>query len=558
MIMVADGFIFLRRLFNILRLFGSIFLKRSYSVESGGVKEDIILTNPIRLKFFFEKAGGVFLKFGQALALRNDILPLPYIKEFFLLDDKAPAVLFSEMQFILAEELGRNPSNFFSKFYEEPIASSPISQVYLAELKDGSRVAVKIQRPKIKEKFEIDFSVIIFLAGVLDFFRIFSRVQMRELVSDFILWMRSDLDFTKEAKNAEVLFHHAKNHPESMVPEQYLKFTTPKVLIQEFIENGILASSLLDISLSKEVSEKELLIRRKINIDGLALYLIRDLMRQYFIDGFFHSNPYPSNIIFTPIQSFGQDDDFSLRADNHNGKVVYLDHSFTDADHLFVSDKNNKQDRIYLMKFLYGVCKKDFSLAASSLLELGKQFDSDYYRVYEKIFKKIKELMARDLADDFEKIFSAWYESLETHSLNGGKSVAPYLFEAINKAEDYGVYFGKEALLFLRTLSAIETIALQLSDKFNIIEGIDLFFKRYSLDEAIRIIQTEDHFNDSGRKLESPSEIGWELFREIVSDEKEKRLILREKIVELILVYADKYDEVKELVKKYKITRLKD
>lgn len=560
MIRVADGFIFLRRLFHILYIFGSIFLKRSYPVESGGVDGNIVLTNPLRLKIFFESAGGAFLKLGQMLALRSDLLPVSYIKELFILDSHASAVPFSEIKFVLAEELGHNPDYFFSKFYEEPIASASISQVYLAELKDGSRVAVKIQRPGIREKFEIDFSVIMFLASTLDFFRIFSKIQIRELVSDFILWTRSDFDFMREAKNAEVLFHHAKNHPESMVPKQYLKFTTPKVLIQEFIEDGILASSLLDVSISKGISEKELLIRRKINVDGLALYLARDLMRQYFIDGFFHANPYPSNIIFTPILPVSENNGFPLHVEDGGGKVVYLDHSFTDADHLFVSDKSNNKDRIYLMKFLYGICEKDFFFAASNLMELGKQFDSDYYRIYEKIFKKIKELMARDLARDFEEIFSAWHKSLDSGlvSNNENKSISPYLFDAINKAEDYGIYFGKEALLFLRTLSAIEIIALRLSGKFNIIEGIKLFFKRYPLDEAARIIEEGDHDRDSSGKLEAPPEDGWELFRERISYEKEKRLILREKVVELILLYADKYDDIRDLVKKYKITRLKD
>jgi len=480
------------------------------------------LTGPSRLRIFFERAGGAFIKLGQILALRQDFLPFSYISELLKLLSKNPETGFIQMQAVFVQEMGKPVGEFFSEFNEEPVASGSIAQVYFAKMQDGSNVAVKIQRPGVQETFEADFLLICFFAGLFDFFRLFSAIPAGEVASEFVSWTRRELDFTYEARNADALYEHSKKHPQTVIPRQYLELTTPRVLIQEFIKDGVPVEDIL----FRTVERKQLL-EKNINPDELAIYLIKDEMRQYFIDGFFHADPHPANLIFLP-----------------ENQLVYLDFGIVGEA---------EENRLLFLKSLYGIAKKDLDFLSRHFFEFGQKEFSDEIDVFlqadlprrqatKKILEKLKELIIDNFKKELRGIMNSWYEN--------EKSAAIVFLKIIKKVEEYGGSIPREAVLFFRTLSILEMVALRISPSFAMIKALNLFFLEYPLDETEELIKEGVHEEESGEKIISLTDVDWEFFKEISAMEKEKKLVARERMREMIFYYAEKYEEIRSMVKK--------
>jgi len=469
------------------------------------------LTGPVRLRIFFERAGEAFLKLGQFLSLRYDFLSLYYLSELLEISNQTPEEPFSNIQDVFVKETGKTVGKFFSEFSNEPIAIGVTSQIYQARLKNDSKVAVKIQRSDIRELFEIDFSLIYFLAGLFDFFRLFSGVRLAEIATEFVNFVTNELDFTYEAKNAVVLYEHSKEHPRTIIPKQYLEITTPRVLVQEFIEGGILLEDIL-------------LKKKKADFDDMTEYLIKDHLRQYFIDGFFHLNPNPANLIFGP-----------------DNKLIYLDFGIVGEA---------KEDRLLLLKSFYGLAKNDIDFLSENFFEFNQktfnenvkfflQVDLTKRRVTEKIIEKIKELILFDFKKDIREIMT-------------DKSF-PLILKKLGKvAEKYGAILPREITLFFCTLSFLNTITLRISPTFDIIKALNSFFEDYPLEKAEVLIKEGLHKKEAGEKIIPLTNPDWEFFREVSALEKEKRDIIKEKMLEIVFYYAEKYEEIKSLLKTIK------
>ncbi|MBI4691970.1 MAG: AarF/ABC1/UbiB kinase family protein [Candidatus Terrybacteria bacterium] len=484
------------------------------------------LTGPVRLRIFFEQAGGAFVKLGQILALRQDFLPLPYIAELLNLRNKSLEAMPEEIEKVFLEETGRSIKDFFLEFNPQPVASGSISQVYCAKLPDGAEVAVKIQRPKIKEIFETDFILICFFTGVFDFFRLFSNRWLSEIIPEFVSWTRRDLDFTNEAKNAASLYEHSKYHLQTVIPKQYLKLTTPRVLIQEFIIDGIFANDIL----MKKITEEQL-IEKDINCGELVNYLLKDQMRQYFIDGFFHADPHPANLIFLP-----------------GNKLVYLNFGI-------VGEAMKQDDRLLFLRAFYGMAKKDVDFLSRNFFEFGQKVfreEIDFFlqadlrkkEAVDKIIGKIKEIIFNDFRKKMEEIMNPWFEAID-------KTNTPFL-KIMRLADEYSVPFPREMILFFRSLSILDTLALQLSPDFDMIKALNLFFDDYPLEKAEELIKKGVHEKEAGDKIIPMTDVDWEFFKETSVIQKEKILAAKERMMNLILYYADKHEEIRSMIKSLK------
>jgi predicted unusual protein kinase regulating ubiquinone biosynthesis (AarF/ABC1/UbiB family) len=312
--------------------------------------------------------------------------------------------------------------------------------------------------------------------------------------------------------------------------------------VQEFIEGGYAVSRILSEMLEGKTDQEELL-KQGVDVDGLAVYLIKDLMRQYFIDGFFHADPHPANLIFLPASAFHpQGLAEEGNSDESGNKLVYLD---------FGIIGEAKEKRIHLLEFIYGISKKDLYLAARPTLEYGeKPFEADYSPSFEKVFQRIKDLLAGELEKDLKGIVLPWYEALESKSSSlYSKSAAIVFFKIVKRAENYGARLPKEAILFFRTLSIVDMICLQISAEFNIIKAINAFFGDYGLEQVKELIRTREHKEVIEEKIEPLLEPDWEIFRERAVYEKEKQLMAQERMMELALSYADHYPEIRSLLK---------
>ncbi|MDP0496453.1 MAG: AarF/UbiB family protein [Verrucomicrobiota bacterium JB024] len=239
-----------------------------------------------RIRVVLEDLGPTFVKFGQILSTRPDVLPEPLIAELKLLRSKVKAVPFEQMRPVLLTELGTEPETHFTAFDETPVACGSIGQVYRATLrKNGETVAVKLQRPNLKKPIKADIEIIGWLARLLhEKVEELRPYDLPDIVSETGKGMMQELDFTIECRNAQ--FFNALNPDKEHVfaPRVYDEFTTEQLSVCEWVE-GVPPG---DPSITPEEG-KELA-----RIGGQSVF------QQIVISGFFHADPHGGNILITP------------------------------------------------------------------------------------------------------------------------------------------------------------------------------------------------------------------------------------------------------------------
>lgn len=250
---------------------------------------------PERVRKTFERLGPTFIKFGQMLAQRPDIVPQEYVEELEKLEDDVPAFDSDVARQIVKEEIG--PINeVFQHFGTEPIAAASIAQVHKATLKNGDEVVVKIRRPGIKKEMEEDLDILLFLAkrGEKHFSRL-RRMRIQAYVREFANWTHDELDLEKEGRNARIMADNLQDESRVKIPHIYTEHTTEQVLVMEYVDgvkcNNVEALKELEIS-GKDIAETA----------------IRAGIKQTIRDGFFHADPHPSNFLV-----------------NEDGELIFLD-----------------------------------------------------------------------------------------------------------------------------------------------------------------------------------------------------------------------------------------
>ncbi|HKL83541.1 MAG TPA: AarF/UbiB family protein [Desulfobacter sp.] len=243
-----------------------------------------------RIRMVLEELGPTFIKMGQVLSSRPDLIPLDLTRELAKLQDTVPSFSFEQVEQIIYAEFGKPICDVFHSFEAFPFASASIGQVHRAELSPGEQVAVKVQRPGIRKRVEIDLEIIHYLAQVmeknLEDVDIFRPVK---IVEEFAQSLEKELDYMVEAANMEQMADQFAKEPAIHIPEVYWTHSTQRVLCMEFIR-GIKADDL-------EAIHRAGLDRKKITRIGADF-----VMRQVFEFGFFHADPHPGNILILEDQ----------------------------------------------------------------------------------------------------------------------------------------------------------------------------------------------------------------------------------------------------------------
>lgn len=239
------------------------------------------------LRFLFEDLGPAFIKLGQFLGMRPDLVPPEFAKELQKLYDEATPFSPDAAKKIIQDELGDDLENIFDEFYNEPLAAGSIGQVHEAVLKNGREVVVKVQRPNIQQKVQADMELIERFAGLLEDIYPESEIyHPKDTIVEFKKMLRAEMDYTVEARNAQ-RFHEAfKDEPQTIIPKVEWDYLTDKVLILDNIDSKSIRLA-MDKNYSPEFNKK------------MATKLARSMMRQFFIHGIFHADPSPGNIHFT-------------------------------------------------------------------------------------------------------------------------------------------------------------------------------------------------------------------------------------------------------------------
>ncbi|AHC16066.1 Ubiquinone biosynthesis monooxygenase UbiB [Salinispira pacifica] len=245
-------------------------------------------SRPERIRLAIEEMGPTFIKFGQLLSIRKDIIPQPYIRELSRLQDDVAPIDSQEAKNILVEELGSQYS--ILEFEEKPQASASIAQVHRVTISGYGEMAVKIQRPGIEQIIEEDISILNWIATQVEHYIPALRpLQPVNLVKEFAKTLRKELNFRVEAQNIIRFSRNFRNSKSIKVPRVYPDISTEKVLLMEFVHGQKLSRLLRD---PERMTGEE---RHRIARDGS-----RAIIDQVFIHAFFHADPHPGNILVLP------------------------------------------------------------------------------------------------------------------------------------------------------------------------------------------------------------------------------------------------------------------
>jgi ubiquinone biosynthesis protein len=234
-----------------------------------------------------EQLGPTYIKLGQLLSTRADILPMPYMEALGRLQDKVGPFDGAEAERIVEDELGVRISKLFDRFDREPIAAASLGQVHRATLRDGREVAVKVQRPGIRSRIMDDLEAFAEAAGFIDEHTdVGRRYGLADMLAEFRASLLRELDYTREARNLAIFRENLREFERIVLPAPIHDFTTSRVLTMDFIE-GVKITELPPV--------------RRIELDGAALgdTLFEAYLKQILVDGIFHADPHPGNLFLT-------------------------------------------------------------------------------------------------------------------------------------------------------------------------------------------------------------------------------------------------------------------
>jgi ubiquinone biosynthesis protein len=234
-----------------------------------------------------ERLGPTFIKLGQVLSTRADLLPPPYLEALSRLQDQIEPFPFAEVDRIVSGELGVRLSKAFADFERQPLAAASLAQVHLAHMRDGRTVVVKVQRPNIREQIVEDLEALSQIAQFLDAHtELGKRYDFENMLKDLRASLLRELDFKLEANNLITFSENLREFEHLIIPEPIENYCTSRVLTMEYIPG-------------KKITELSPLRLMEIDGPGLARELFRAYLKQILLDGFLHADPHPGNVFLT-------------------------------------------------------------------------------------------------------------------------------------------------------------------------------------------------------------------------------------------------------------------
>ena len=284
------------------------------------------LTRPEHLRSALEELGTTFIKLGQILSTRADLLPPDYLAELSKLQDSAPAVPFAAIRETILKELGQPIEQVFRQFDPKPLAAASIGQAHAATLRDGTEVVVKIRRPGVVEQVNEDLKILKELAAAVNGRLEFAdRYDIPGIVEEFSETLRAELDYVREGHNAEQFAENFANERGLHIPRVYWETSTSRVLTLERIRGT-------------KISDVASLDQQGINRPALARFATDVILRMVCEHGFFHADPHPGNFFIEAdgaigLIDFGMVGTLDEQTQDHLADLlIYINHQ--DADRL--------------------------------------------------------------------------------------------------------------------------------------------------------------------------------------------------------------------------------
>ena len=400
---------------------------------------NITLPRGVRLRLALESLGPIFVKFGQILSTRRDLVPLDIADELAKLQDQVPPFDFATVEKIITQTYGKPLNEVFSQFNEVPVASASVAQVHFAHLLDGKPVAVKILRPGIADTIKKDIKLLDSLAWLLQvLLSDGERLRPREVVANFAEHLNNELDLLLEAANCSLLGRNFPNSPLLQVPEVYWDWCREQVMVMERM-NGI------------PVSQIEQLRAMGIDLSKLARDGVEIFFTQVFRDGFFHADMHPGNI--------------QVASD---GRYIALDFG--------IMGTLTDTDKQYLARNFLAFFRRDYREVARVHVESGwvagdvsiEQFETAIRAVCEPIFNKpLKDI-----------------------------SFGRVLIRLFHTARKFGLIIQPQLSMLQKTLLNVEGLGRELDPNLDLWKTAQPFLERYMSEQmgwrsVLKRIKTE-------------------------------------------------------------------
>jgi ubiquinone biosynthesis protein len=397
-----------------------------------------------RVRMALEELGPTFVKLGQILSTRPDLIPVEFIREFQKLQDDVAPFGYDDAKQIVEEELNRPIEDMFAMFEKEPLAAASIGQAHRARLKDGEDVVVKVQRPGIRKIIEVDLEIMLHLASLMERHLEEGEVHRpTRIVAEFARSIEKEIDYTIEASHMERFAWQFQGDMSIYVPKVFREVITERILTTEYVD-GIKASEIDRI-------DKEGLDRKTITIRGADL-----ILKQIFEHGFFHADPHPGNIFVLP-----------------ENVICYLDYGMMGQ-----IDRRTREDAADLV---YALAQGDVTKTVRAVLNLVEYDRQPDVRILERdmgdfmgqyLYKPLKDL-------EIGKLLQELMEILANHHLRIPQDLF-LMLKALTTWEGVGLLLDPDFLMMEKAAPFIRSVRTNrlhpdriAADMFE--SGMDLF-----------------------------------------------------------------------------------
>jgi len=430
------------------------------------------INEPQVLREIIEELGGTFVKLGQFLSLRPDLIPLKYCEELSKLQDRLNPFPFKDAKKMIEKSFGASIKKIFSSFNKKPIASASIGQVYEARLKTGLKVAIKVKRPKIEEIIKTDLEILTLIASEIKKLSYYQVADPEEIVSELKEYTLTELNYLHEA-NKILKFYESFKGTAIKIPMPITKFCSNDILVMEFI-NG---EKLIDY-----MDKKVKIERRKEIVDEI----VNAFFKQVFIDGFFHADPHPGNIFVLK------------KTKDSNKKIAFLDFGITGE----ITEEVKKG----LLDLFLAMFDKDLEKIINAMSELHL-IESDS-----------QELDSQELRRDMREMLGPYY-GLSLKQIN-----VPKLFgQSLKVAKKHNVKVPKDYVLLGKSLITLESVCSILYPEFNMVESAKPFITQLMVNKLSpkEIVSKGIHkLLDTKNELEALPVLAKEYFENSLNEQK--------------------------------------
>ncbi len=365
---------------------------------------------PVKIRKVFEDLGGGYIKLGQLLSLRPDLVPNEYCEEFKKLLDKVEPFPFKQVEEIISKDLNRDFSKIFLNFEKKPIGSASVAQVHAAKLRNGKTVVVKVQRPNARDQFESDIDIMKYLAHLIEKKGRYKNFSPSLVVKEFERYTKNELNFIIEARNIDRFYKSFSKSAKVVIPRVYWGATSERVLVMDYIKGVKLA----------EINK-----HKGYNNRIVANNLMETAFKQFFDLGFFHADMHPANILILS-----------------NNRIALLDFGI-------VGSLDKKIKRIGLDLYV-AIVNRDEAGVVKALLRVGTA-------------KKSADVPAFE--EEVKQILGEWYD----HNLKQVR-ISHMMHLLFNSCIKNGIKLPPDVVLIGKALVTVEGTCLQLNPEFNFVQ----------------------------------------------------------------------------------------